>query len=375
MTNTAQGNGRLCQSFALHFLLGTLYFGLTPAIMAQGTRTGQDAPKHEMTRQERKEVINTLAKWLESDYILPDVAKEMVRKIRDRQAAMEYETISEGESFARAVTSDLQSVSHDHHLGVEYSADPVGEGPAAEPSPEDIRKFRLAGERRNFQFRKVERLEGGIGLLQIDGFYPAEYIRETLAGAAGFLAHTEAVILDFRENHGGMLDGPLLLESYFFKEMTHVYDSYNRAENTTRQFWTFPVVPGPSLADKDLFILTSHDTFSAPEAVAYDLQALGRAKIVGEITGGGAHGTKPYRLSTHFLASIPFNRGINAITHGDYEGVGVKPDIQVAAQEALVTAHILALRGVLARTTDDAERKAALEKLIRELETKSKSAR
>src|SRR5580704_496537 len=31
--------------------------------------------------------------------------------------------------------------------------------------------------------------------------------------------------------------------------MTHISDSYNRAENTTRQFWTMPVVPGPSLAD------------------------------------------------------------------------------------------------------------------------------
>ncbi len=111
-----------------------------------------------------------------------------------------------------------------------------------------------------------------------------------------------------------------------------------------------PVVPGPSLADKDLFILTSHDTFSAPEAFAYDMQALGRAKIVGEVTGGGAHGTNPYRLSAHFTASIPFNRGVNPVTHTDYEGVGVKPDVQVPAKEALLTAHMLALRGVLART-------------------------
>ena len=135
-----------------------------------------------------------------------------------------------------------------------------------------------------------------------------------------------------------------------------------------------PVVPGPSLADKDLYILTSHDTFSAPEAFAYDMQqALGRAKIVGEVTGGGAHGTKPYRLSGYFIAAIPFNRGVNAVTHTDYEGVGVKPDVQVPAKEALLTAHILALRGVLARTTSEPERKAELEKLIGELEAKLKS--
>ncbi len=345
------------------------------ATFAQGTQSGESEKNREVTQAERAETIDALVKNLESDYILPDVAKKMVQAIREHQARHEYDAINDGEKFAKALTSDLQTVSHDHHLGVDYSVEPVRQGPMDQPSAEDIRKFRLAGERRNFEYRKVEFLDGGIGLLQVDGFYPAEYVHEIVAGAAEFLAHTEAVILDFRENHGGMLDGPLLLQSYFFKEMTHISDSYNRAENTTRQFWTMPVVPGPSLADKDLYILTSHDTFSAPEAFAYDLQALGRAKVVGEVTGGGAHGTKPYRLSAHFIAGIPFNRGTNTVTHGDYEGVGVKPDVQVPAEKALLTAHILALRGVLARTTGDPAKKADLEKLIAELETKLKGGR
>jgi hypothetical protein len=99
----------------------------------------------------------------------------------------------------------------------------------------------------------------------------------------------------------------------------------------------------------------------------------GTRKDRGRSHGGGAHGTKPYRLSAHFIASIPFNRGVNAVTHTDYEGVGVKPDVPVPAKEALVTAHILALRGVLARTTGEPERKAELEKWIGELEAKLKS--
>jgi hypothetical protein len=341
--------------------------------LARAEQSGQIRTEHLLTQSERTEAINALLKWIESDYILLDVAKQMAKAVREREARHGYDSITDGQEFAKTLTNDLQALSHDHHLGVDYSAEPVSDRPMSEPSPEDIRKFRLAGERRNFAYRKVEVLQGGVGLLQVDGFYPADYVREIVSGAAGFLSHTDAVILDFRQNHGGMLDGPLLLQSYFFKEMTHLSDSYNRAENTTRQLWTMPVVPGPSLADKDLYILTSHDTFSAPEAFAYDMQALGRAKIVGEVTGGGAHGTKPYRLSAHFIASIPFNRGINVVTHTDYEGVGVKPDVQVPARKALLTAHILALRGVLARTTGEPERKADLEKLIGELETKLKS--
>jgi hypothetical protein len=341
------------------------------ATLAQRTQSGDSGINRRVSQAERAEAIDTLVRNLESDYVLPDMARKIVQAIREHQAQHEYDSITDREKFAKALTNDLQAVSHDHHLGVDYSAKPVPEGRMDQPSAEDIRRFRLAGERRNFEYRKVECLAGGIGLLQIDGFYPDDYVRDTLAGAAGFLLHTEAVILDFRENHGGM--DLLQLESYFFKEPTHIADSYNRAENTTRQFWTMPVVPGPSLADKDLYILTSHDTFSAPEAFAYDMQALGRAKVVGEVTGGGAHGTKPYRLSTHFIAEIPFNRGTSAVTHDDYEGVGVKPDVQVPAEKALLTAHILALRGMMARTTDDMGRKADLEKFIGELERKLKS--
>jgi|SRR5579862_1780225 len=366
---------RLRPSVGLLSLVAAFCVGGASTTFAQSTKSAGDAKKVEVTQAERAETIDALAKSLESDYILPDVAEKMVQAIREHQARHEYDEITEGEKFAKALTNDLQAISHDRHLEVDYSAESIPDGRMDQPSAEDIRKFRLAGERRNFEYRKVEVLDGDIGLLQVDGFYPAEYVREIVAGAAAFLAHTDAEILDFRQNHGGMLDGPLLLQSYFFKEMTHISDSYNRAENTTRQFWTMPVVPGPSLADKDVYILTSHDTFSAPEAFAYDLQALGRAKVVGEVTGGGAHGTKPYRLGAHFIAGIPFNRGTNTVTHGDYEGVGVKPDVQVPAEKALLTAHILALRGLVARTTDDAGRRAVLEKLIGELDTKLRSGK
>ena len=179
--------------------------------LAQVEQSGQRTTEHQLSRPERADVINALLKWIESDYILPDVAKTMAQTVREHQAKNEYDSITDGEQFAKTLTHDLQSVSHDHHLGVVYSAEPVSDRPMDEPSPENIRKFRLAGERRNFEYRKIEVLRGGVGLLQVDGFYPAEYVREIVAGAAGFLSHTDAVILDFRQNHGGMLDGPLLL--------------------------------------------------------------------------------------------------------------------------------------------------------------------
>jgi C-terminal processing protease CtpA/Prc len=166
-----------------------------------------------------------------------------------------------------------------------------------------------------------------------------------------FLANSESVILDLRQNGGGQSGGTLLC-SYFLKEETHLGDVYNRPENTTRQVWSYPVVAGAKLADKDLYILTSNRTFSAPEALAYDLQVLKRATIVGETTGGGAHGTTIYRITDRFSASIPFCRGINPVTKTDWEGTGVKPDVAVPADQSLLTAHLLALKKAASKYAD-----------------------
>ena len=203
-------------------MVGLVCVSVVSATLAQSTQIGGSEKSMQVSQSERADAIAALLRNVESDYILPDVAKKMVQSIREHQARHDYDSINDGEQFAKALTTDLQAVSHDHHLGVDYSSDPVPEGRMDQPSPEDIRKFYLAGERRNFEYRKVECLAGGIGLLEIDGFYPDDYVRDTLAGAAGFLLHTEAVILDFRRNHGGM--DLLQLESYFFKEPTHIAD-------------------------------------------------------------------------------------------------------------------------------------------------------
>ena len=89
-------------------------------------------------------------------------------------------------------------------------------------------------------------------------------------------------------------------------------------------------------------MLTSHRTFSAGEEFAYNLKALGRATIVGEITGGGAHPTDFVRASEHWGVMLPTARSINPITKTNWEGVGVVPDVAVPAAEALTKALELA---------------------------------
>ena len=97
-------------------------------------------------------------------------------------------------------------------------------------------------------------------------------------------------------------------------------------------------------------------TFSGGEEFAYDMQTHKLATIVGEVTGGGAHPGEMLAIPGGFTAFIPQGRAINPITKTNWEGTGVKPDVAVAADKALATAHLAALRKVLESERDPMRR-------------------
>jgi hypothetical protein len=102
--------------------------------------------------------------------------------------------------------------------------------------------------------------------------------------------------------------------------------------------------------DKPVYVLTSAGTFSGGEAVAYDMQALKLATVVGETTGGGANPGSNVPLTPDFAMFMPNGRGENPTTGTNWERVGVQPDVAVAAADALKTAL-----GLLGQTTDKTE--------------------
>ena len=93
-----------------------------------------------------------------------------------------------------------------------------------------------------------------------------------------------------------------------------------------------------------MYVLTSGRTFSGAEEFAYNLQALKRATIVGETTGGGAHPGGIVTLPHGLAVFVPTGRAINPITKTNWEGTGVKPDVAVPADTALEKALELARR-------------------------------
>ena len=122
----------------------------------------------------------------------------------------------------------------------------------------------------------------------------------------------------------------------------HLNDLRFRKNNMTQQRWTLPYVPGKRLPETSVYLLTSSRTFSAAEEFSYDLQALKRATVVGEVTPGGANFGASFVLGEHMVAFIPIGRAENPVKK-NWEGVGVSPDVSVPAEKALDTAYRLAL--------------------------------
>jgi C-terminal processing protease CtpA/Prc len=277
----------------------------------------------------------------------------------------EYDKITSAENLANTLTAHFQEVSRDKHLRVRYSQEILPDfSRRQQESPEERERQRAFAAARNFGFEKVERLDGNIGYLDLRGFMDAEMASETAATAMNFLANTDALIIDLRRNGGGQPEMVALLSSYLFDKPTHLNDIYSRFDNHTQEYWTRETVAGKRYGEsKPVYVLASNRTFSGAEEFSYNLKNLKRATIVGETTGGGAHPVRPHRITDHFMIGVPFARAINPITKTNWEGTGVKPDVETTAEQALKVAHLVALKNLVAKTPDQ-QRAKELQRVI-----------
>jgi retinol-binding protein 3 len=312
---------------------------------------------------ERSLLVAAVADALQSEYVYPELAAKMGDALRAHAKHGDYAAIGDGAALADKLTADLRAVSHDRHLSVGLHADGARSEPEGAPSIEDMQRWREDAARDNFGFRKVERMDGNIGYLDFRSFVEPYLSADTASAAMAFVANADALIIDLRQNGGGEPEMVARMASYLFDTRTHLNDIYMRRGDRLEQYWTTRLA-GPAFGGrKPLDVLTSKATFSAAEDFTYALKNLKRGVIVGETTGGGAHPTRAIKVSEHFAVAVPFARSISPITHTDWEGAGVAPDLAVPAADALRTAYRAALQRILAATRD-AKRKQELEALL-----------
>jgi len=305
------------------------------------------------------EVVDQLVKHMDG-YMDPKVAVAVQAELRRHRA--EYLKLDTREAFAAAVTRDLYAASRDRHLKVSLETMDARRGARLTDEEQALVDRRLA-----YGMMSIRRLPANIGLLKTSYFEQGEAGGRFVNAAMELLKDTDALIIDLRVNHGGGGASDEALLGQLSRTPIPMARIYWRAEDGgTEVMQREPAKPlgGPLYAEKPVFVLISHETGSAAEAFAYDLQASKRALLVGETTAGAANpSNRPFRLDYGFRVFIPTGKVVHPITGTNWEGVGVKPDVEMPADRALTEAYARALavaRPLVSTPKSEAERSAAI---------------
>ncbi|MCB2220612.1 MAG: S41 family peptidase [Bacteroidetes bacterium] len=276
-----------------------------------------------------KNTIDSLAVILRENYVYPEKGEIMADSLNYYFSSGRYNEITDGSVLSLRLTEDLWPLCHDKHLSVTYGR----------ISEEDSTSIPESDSSFNYGFRSSEIIENNIGYIRFDEFNGTDEAKAVAAKAFETVADCDALIFDLRYNTGGSPTLVQFIYCYLFDKPTFVGSRYNRILNDTIEFWTQTEIPGkPFDAHIPLYILTSSNTFSAAEELAYFLKDMKRAIIVGEITGGGAHPIIHISVNDYFGVRIPYARAISPVSKTDWEGIGVIPDIQVSMDDALEAA-------------------------------------
>lgn len=327
-------------------------------------------PQKDMTVDKalRSEVVESVIANLDRSYVFPDKAAAMGRSLRAQLQHGDFDAITSAETLARTLTETLRRDSHDRHLEVRYFEHAIAQGNDQSDSADNKAAELAEGRHFNFGISGVDRLKGDIGYIDLHQFGRPAMVATRIAATMTLMSDTSALVIDLRHCSGGDPETVMLFASYLYDKRTHLNDVYWRDENRTERRWTTATVPGPRYGEaRKVYLLTSSDTFSGCEDFAYALKNNNRATLIGETTGGGAHGGGPHRLDAHFMMFVPSGRPISPVTHTDWEDVGVVPDVKTSAKRALDVAQVAALKELIP-LEKDAQWRQKLKERLAELE-------
>jgi len=295
--------------------------------------------------------VREIADVVEDNFFDAVVARDVSSALRADAAAGVFSSFSD-EALAKELTSRLKKV--DGHFRVGAPAEP---GVEANLSPSI--EYEDQVRRINFGFRSVEILPGNVGYIDLRFFADFDSVDapERLAADAALqmIAHTDAVIIDLRDNGGGSPPMAAYLASAFLPPDSRAYMAeHYRSGELISQAPETPVDPVQRRLTAPLIVMISARSASAAEALAYTLQSVRRAVVVGQSSMGAASMARPAATPSGFVVFVPYASTISPITNANWEGSGVIPDVVGPIADAKTHAHQMALRMAIERMAESA---------------------
>jgi hypothetical protein len=295
----------------------------------------------------RHKLIAAIAANLEQRYVDRVIGRKLADAVLARDKKGDYASLDVGANLAARLNSDILATSR--ALGIPpgvfvvdmvYSARPLPKGPLPPMTPEMRERNRAAILGQNCLFETIEMLPHHIGHVKLNGFADPTACEETVDRAMASLNNADALIIDLRDNGGGLGETALRIAGYLFDRPTFLYDPRPNSPVPAR---TASPMAGNKLADKPVYVLTSSRTQSAAEYFVYNLKMLKRVTIVGEATAGHQHSGAFYHIDEHFGMGIQeVVSPVSPYPVKGWEVIGIEPDVKVSRAEAFDAAKKLA---------------------------------
>ena len=331
----------------------------------------------------RFKLIEDLTKNIRRIYLDTNIAKAMCDTVNYKLRAGKYDSSLNLDEFTYEVNKDLRQVSNDHHIAVSpahFTASSYNdeieykENRSQQWAPKDkeeiekwqafLKKLEERKKLDMFTYGEIKILPGNIGYVEIKDFNSTTYSKKrnrnriSFESVLKFLAKTNAIIIDFRENLGGHIFLSARFCSYFSEapntyflttERVFRYDSsgVKKELNYRDKYYTNKDIRNTVVGNKKIFVLTSKRTFSAGELCTYKLKQLNHNTIiVGEKTTGGGNGHTGATIGRYCYAVIPSIKAFDENNANfNIEAKGITPDIQTTSDSAFSIAYDLSLSG------------------------------
>nr|WP_165388497.1 S41 family peptidase [Sphingomonas populi] len=273
-----------------------------------------------------------IAAALESRYVLPTRGAEGAARLRSVVRRGDVSRVcGDGPAKAAVLTRAMRDALNDLHLRVAFGAPEPSEAPA-QPDADALVD--------NLGVEEVSRLPGGIGYLHLSGWAPMSWVEPRLASAFALLRNSTALIIDVRGNPGGDGGTVELVERTFLPVgAPPTLQNFDRAGKPAKADASKePAWPRFPQA-MPMVVLVDRGSASGSESLAFSLREENRATIIGSRSAGAAHVVRDaVSLPGGFALYIPQYRQEGRISHIDWEGVGVRPDIEAGPNEAKMLA-------------------------------------
>ena len=194
-----------------------------------------------------------------------------------------------------------------------------------------------------YVWSEARRVEDGAGYIAFNMFMDPENVMRTAGDAITSCIECRGLVIDLRGNPGGIAGMAMGLAGWFVKEKgLHLGTMFTRETKLN-----FVVNPRPAVFGGRLAILVDGCSGSTAEIFAGGMKDIGRARIFGTRTLGGALPSVIEKLPTGDGFQYAFANYISA-GGKPLEGDGVSPHVEVKhTREALLEGRDLALEAAL----------------------------